>query len=161
MCGITGILSIDNINSIDIDVINSILEIQENRGPDFKNVVKYNNYICGHNRLKIVDLSNLGNQPMETDKYSIVFNGEIYNYLELRDFLKDFTDFKSTSDTEVLLKMFEFFGIDITLKKINGMFAIGLYDKINNKLYLIRDRLGVKPLYYYNDIDLEQCNTVM
>ena len=153
MCGISGILSRNTIDTFDVETINAILIIQENRGPDFKKFIKYDNYISGHNRLKIVDLSESGNQPMESSKYNLVFNGEIYNYLELRNFLKDFTTFNSKSDTEVLLKMFELFGIENTLKKINGMFSIALYDKIEKRLFLIRDRLGEKPLYYYNDID--------
>jgi asparagine synthase (glutamine-hydrolysing) len=152
MCGISGILCGDKVCINDIQIINKIVELQNNRGPDYSEIQIYSNScILGHNRLKIIDLSSNGNQPMETDNFSIVFNGEIYNYLEIRDELKDKTNFVSNSDTEVLLKSFEIFGIDETLRKINGMFAIGLYDKNSDKLYLIRDRMGVKPLYYYHD----------
>jgi len=152
MCGISGIfLKNSNLNTKDIDLINLILDLQNNRGPDFRNSLKFNRCILGHNRLKIIDLSKNGNQPMETEKYSIVFNGEIYNYIQLKKELPKTTKFKGNSDTEVLLKLFEFYGIEETLKKINGMYAIAVYDKILHKLYLIRDRLGQKPLYYYND----------
>ena len=152
MCGISGILSKCNIDLNDQKIINLIVDLQYKRGPDSSDVKIYNNCILGHNRLKIIDLSDLGSQPMETDKYSIVFNGEIYNYQILKkELISKGITFKSTSDTEVLLRCFENYGVEETLIKINGMFAIGLYDKIDSKLYLIRDRLGEKPLYYYHD----------
>ena len=99
-------------------------------------------------RLAIQDISNAGNQPMisKNRKYLMVFNGEIYNFQELRKNLRFHV--KGNSDTEVLLEMFSSFGIHNTLLKVNGMFAISLWDLENKKLFLIRDRLGVKPLYY-------------
>lgn len=152
MCGISGILTKDNVTLNDKKIMDLILNLQYRRGPDKSDIKAYDNCILGHNRLKILDLSELGSQPMETDKYSIVFNGEIYNYKFLKnELIKDGIIFKSTSDTEVLLKCFEKHGVLKTIQKINGMFAIGLFDKIQSKLYLIRDRLGIKPLYYYHD----------
>jgi asparagine synthase (glutamine-hydrolysing) len=149
MCGISGIFG--NINEKDKKIIEYIINIQHNRGPDSNKYLTFENSIMGHNRLKIIDLTDNGLQPMESEKYCIVFNGEIYNYQELRkDFLSNIS-FKGTSDTEVLLHLFEKFGIKETLSKLNGMFAIGLYNKLEKKLYLMRDRMGEKPLYYYID----------
>jgi asparagine synthase (glutamine-hydrolysing) len=150
MCGISGIFG--NIDEKeDIKIIKEIIKLQKNRGPDSNNYLTFEKSIMGHNRLKIIDLTDTGLQPMESEKYCIVFNGEIYNYQELRNnYLSDIS-FKGSSDTEVLLYLFEKFGIKETLAKLNGMFAIGLYDKLEKKLYLMRDRMGEKPLYYYID----------
>jgi asparagine synthase (glutamine-hydrolysing) len=149
MCGISGVFG--NIDEKDIKIIKEFIELQTNRGPDSNNYLTFDNSIMGHNRLKIIDLSDNGLQPMESEKYCIVFNGEIYNYQELRNSYLSDTTFKGTSDTEVLLYLFEKYGIPETLDKLNGMFAIGLYDKLEKKLYLMRDRMGEKPLYYYVD----------
>jgi asparagine synthase (glutamine-hydrolysing) len=128
-----------------------MMELQKLRGPDSEQIIEYEKCILAHNRLKIIDLTDNGKQPMESEKYSIVFNGEIYNYQELRNSYLSDSIFKGTSDTEVLLYLFEKYGIQETLYKLNGMFAIGLYDKLEKKLYLMRDRMGEKPLYYYID----------
>lgn len=101
----------------------------------------------GHNRLSIQDLATHANQPMENEKFAIVFNGEIYNHFEIRKDLK-YQNFKTSSDTETILYAFTESGIQETISKFIGMFAIALFDKIENKLYLIRDRVGIKPLYY-------------
>lgn len=120
------------------------------RGPDDSTVKEYRfrktNIILAHNRLSIQDLESHANQPMENEKYVIVFNGEIYNHHELRKECKKI--WKSTSDTETLLELFSVFGIEKTLSKLIGMFSIGLFGKVEQKLYLIRDRVGIKPLYY-------------
>ena len=148
MCGILGIFGNIDINDY-IKINNEIKLLQINRGPNGFNSRVYNNCILAHNRLKIIDLSDNGMQPMENDNLSLVFNGEIYNYNELKlNYLSDIK-FNSSSDTEVLLNMFDKYGIEETLKKISGMYAIALYNKKTNKLYLIRDRMGEKPLYYY------------
>ncbi|MCV6608366.1 MAG: asparagine synthase (glutamine-hydrolyzing), partial [Campylobacterales bacterium] len=97
--------------------------------------------------LSIQDLSNSGNQPMESERYVIVFNGEIYNHLKIRKKLKK-SDFKSSGDTETILYAFEEWGVERTISKMNGMFAIALFDKKKNKIYLIRDRVGLKPIYF-------------
>ena len=149
MCGISGVFGY--IDNKDAKIIEEIIKLQNNRGPDSNNYLTFENSIMGHNRLKIIDLTDTGLQPMESEKYCIVFNGEIYNYRELRNNYLSNISFKGTSDTEVLLYLFEKFGIKNTLNKLNGMFAIGLYDKFEKKLYLMRDRMGEKPLYYYID----------
>lgn len=120
------------------------------RGPDDSTVKEYDVHnktlYLGHNRLSIQDLATHANQPMENERYAIVFNGEIYNHLELR--IECECRWKTTSDTETLLELFSKFGLERTLSKLIGMFAIGLFDKIEQKLYLVRDRVGIKPLYY-------------
>jgi asparagine synthase (glutamine-hydrolysing) len=121
------------------------------RGPDNSTIkeylFKYQKFFLGHNRLSIQDLSQVANQPMENSQFAIVFNGEIYNHFEIRKKLS-FNQWRTHSDTETLLWAFEEFGIEKTISELNGMFAIALFDKKNEKLYLIRDRVGIKPLYY-------------
>jgi len=125
--------------------------IMSHGGPNNSTVKEFklknkNLFMC-HNRLSIQDLATHANQPMENEKYVIVFNGEVYNHLEIRKELK-FNQFKTNSDTETLLHAFTEFGIEKAIEKFIGMFAIGLFDKLENKLYLIRDRVGIKPLYW-------------
>tara|TARA_Y100001970_G_scaffold281625_1_gene392820 strand:- start:315 stop:2132 length:1818 start_codon:yes stop_codon:yes gene_type:complete len=124
------------------------------RGPDDEglHLNEGGNLGLGFRRLSIIDLEN-GAQPMSTlcGKYTIVFNGEIYNYLKLKSLLiNDGYKFSTNSDTEVLLKGYKRWGIDI-LKKIRGMFAFAIWDEQKNILFLARDRLGIKPLYFYNN----------
>ncbi|ADG94196.1 asparagine synthase (glutamine-hydrolyzing) [Arcobacter nitrofigilis DSM 7299] len=125
--------------------------IMVHRGPDDTIVKEYKflnkNLYFGHNRLSIQDLENHANQPMENERFIIVFNGEIYNHFEIRTQLQ-FSKFRTTSDTETILWAFTEFGIEKAIEQFIGMFAIGLFDKIAQKLYLIRDRVGIKPLYY-------------
>lgn len=120
------------------------------RGPDNSTVKAYklrnNNLFLAHNRLSIQDLESHANQPMENQRFVMVFNGEIYNHLELRKEC-NYT-FHTHSDTETLLALFIQFGIEETISKLIGMFAIALYDKETDKVYLIRDRVGIKPLYW-------------
>jgi len=120
------------------------------RGPDDSTVKVYNfkskNLFLAHNRLSIQDLESHANQPMENSRYVMVFNGEIYNHLELRK--ECHYSFFTHSDTETLLALFLTFGIEKTIEKLIGMFAIALYDKHEERLYLIRDRVGIKPLYW-------------
>ncbi|MCK9453840.1 asparagine synthase (glutamine-hydrolyzing) [Sulfurimonas sp.] len=120
------------------------------RGPDNSTLKEYRFrdkcLYFGHNRLSIQDLATHANQPMENERFVIVFNGEIYNHRELRGECE--YAWKTTSDTETLLKLFSKFGVEQTLLKLIGMFAIGLFDKFEQKLYLVRDRVGIKPLYY-------------
>lgn len=149
MCGITGFLSkkVNNENNKKLSQIN--YEIIH-RGPDShgEKFLEGSKLGFAMRRLAIQDISIAGDQPMisKNKKYLMVFNGEIYNFQELRKNLR--SNIKSNSDTEVLLEMFSTFGIQNTLLKVNGMFAISLWDLENKKLFLIRDRLGVKPLYY-------------
>ena len=151
MCGIVGIIS----NTNQEKILNKMLEIQSHRGPDDRGVwienIKDRFIHLGHNRLSILDLSPLGHQPMisECENFIIVYNGEIYNFKSIRKELQKIgVKFKSNSDTEVILYAFKKWGIGC-VEKFIGMFAIAILDKKSTKLTLIRDRAGVKPLYYY------------
>jgi len=146
MCGIAGILG-ENAKS---NVIDDMLMVQHHRGPDYKGKWYEDGVALGHNRLSIIDLSNSANQPFSdnTKRYTIVFNGEIYNYIELRKKLKSSYKFQTSSDTEVLLAAFIFWGKDC-LKHLNGMFAFAIYDKKSKSLFAARDRFGVKPFFYH------------
>ncbi len=123
------------------------LDLLKHRGPDSIGYYEDENISLGFCRLKIIDLSERANQPMQYKNLIMAFNGEIYNFLELKKELSEY-EFKTSSDSEVLLYTLHKFGIKDALKKIIGMFAIALYDKNENKLYLIRDKAGIKPLYY-------------
>lgn len=150
MCGINGIASIREISNIVKRVEAMNLSIKH-RGPDASNVYLINKKTCfGHRRLSIIDLDQRSNQPMVSNSGDtiIIFNGEIFNYLELKIKLKDKYEFKTTSDTEVIIAGYEIFGIEWLLKNINGMFAIAIFDNKKNEIYLIRDRFGIKPLYF-------------
>ena len=150
MCGIVGILNISNCVKIDQVLVEKMTHSLFHRGPDAGGVYLDNRIALGHRRLKIIDLSEVANQPMFdlTDRAGIVFNGEIYNYQEIRQILisKGYA-FKSNSDTEVILNSYLEYGIDC-LNSFNGMFAFAIYDKKDGRVFLVRDRLGVKPLYY-------------
>ena len=155
MCGITGFWEIEGEKrEILTDIVVNMTSTLSHRGPDDVGfyVDEKNGVALGHRRLAILDLSERGHQPMESfsGRYVIVYNGEIYNYKDLSKEMRDNfnIDFKSNSDTEVLLAGFEVWGIEQTLKKINGMFAFALWDKKEKRLYLVRDRIGIKPLYY-------------
>lgn len=147
MCGISGIINGN---------IETLLKKQIHRGPDTcgKNLAsaEYDLYL-GHNRLSIIDLSELSNQPLENDRYVLTYNGEIYNYKECHMALDPFNyDLNNTpGDSRTLLSYVTRFGISQTLRDINGMYAFGLYDKIYNKLHLVVDRFAQKPLYYYQE----------
>lgn len=149
MCGISGYFNPSFTHSG-----SKILELMSNslhhRGPDFKAI--YHDEIIGmaHNRLSIIDLSNNGNQPFEDDEYVLVYNGEIYNFLEIKKELPH-KEYKSTSDTAVLFHALKYWGVAETLKRIKGMFAFAWYQKLDKKLYLCRDRYGIKPLFYGRD----------
>ena len=121
------------------------------RGPDNSTLKEYSfknkKLFLGHNRLSVQDLDISANQPMENERFVIVFNGEIYNHLEIRAELK-FKSFQTHSDTETLLYAFSELGIEQTINKLIGMFVIALYDKRDEKLFLVRDRVGIKPLYW-------------
>jgi len=148
MCGINGIYSKKPIDKIGIR-IQKMNDAVSHRGPDADGTLIINErVVLGHRRLSIIDVNSRANQPMVSNsgRWTIVFNGEIYNYKELRREVN--YKFRSNSDTEVILAYIENYGIDDFIKKCNGMYAIALYDNIVNKLYILRDRLGVKPLYY-------------
>lgn len=153
MCGITGFYSKNS--STFNNVIYKMSSSLSHRGPDSSKVWRDRNsgIIFGHQRLSILDLSKAGDQPMKSSsgRFIITFNGEIYNHLEIRRELETINSkikWKSGTDTESLLEAVEVFGIDKTLNKIVGMYAFALWDKKNRSLYLVRDRMGEKPLYY-------------
>ena len=152
MCGISGYFT-QNSFFIEKD-LDLMVSTQNHRGPDGNGTFFHNQVGLGHNRLSIIDLSARGKQPMHSfkDRYVIVYNGEVYNYAEVAAELKFNFDpgfhFRSSTDTEVILEAFAGYGID-TVKHLNGMFAFAIYDKEQEELYVFRDRLGIKPLYYY------------
>jgi len=177
MCGFTGILHLKSYikNPKEIIAMNKAIK---HRGPDDDGIVffslkekKYQEIdklnlqgianvfegVVGFNRLSIVDLSDNGHQPMINDKKDVIlcFNGEIYNAFEYKDFLlsKGFK-FRSRSDTEIILFLYEYYGFEEMLNKLNGMFAICIIDLKKGLIFLARDRLGIKPLYYYQNDDV-------
>ena len=152
MCGINGVL----FNNASSDIERKINEMNDaiiHRGPDEEGIYIYQDRLAmGMRRLSIIDLST-GNQPIYNDDRSlvIVFNGEIYNFLILKEELKaKGVVFRTNSDTEVLLKMYETYGVE-AFKQLNGMFAFSIHDIKLNKLLIVRDRFGEKPLYYYKN----------
>jgi asparagine synthase (glutamine-hydrolysing) len=146
MCGIAGIIGIGNEKST--SMINAMVDAIAHRGPDAKAIYVDNSVAFGHTRLSILDLSNGANQPFTdvSGDYVIVFNGEIYNYKEVKAKL-DY-NWRTTSDTEVILAAFIQWGSDC-LKHLNGMFAFTIWNKKSESLFIARDRIGVKPFYYY------------
>ena len=149
MCGISGILSNSDIRSL--PYIKNFNKILNHRGPDGNGIWYSENHdACFfHTRLAIQDLSKNGHQPMtsKSKRYVISFNGEIYNHLRLRKILP-LINWEGSSDTETLLELIDYFGIQETLNKIEGMFAFALFDKKVKEIILVRDRFGEKPLYY-------------
>ncbi|SEQ45663.1 asparagine synthase (glutamine-hydrolysing) [Hyunsoonleella jejuensis] len=131
------------------------------RGPDYTGIKKINNLTLGHLRLSILDLDSRSHQPMAYKGLEIVFNGEIYNYKDVKkELINKGYSFSTESDTEVLLIGFKEWGEEI-LKKINGMFAFSIYDPVKNEIFSARDRLGVKPFYYYwKDNEFEICSQI-
>lgn len=149
MCGILGWAGNGQKPFKDIDFDNA-LDLLKHRGPDDKGIWCSDGVMFGHRRLSILDLSLNGHQPMHSYSQNnhIVFNGEIYNYIELRkDLYKKEIIKKEKSDTRVLLELFEQKGLS-SLARLNGMFAFAIWDSVHKKLILSRDRFGVKPLYY-------------
>jgi len=151
MCGIAGIFATKESNSIDISMtIRRMVNTIEHRGPDDQGIWVGSDIALGHARLSIIDLTAAGHQPMssEDDSLQIVFNGEIYNFLELRVELSQLGyHFKSQTDTEVILNGYHCWGEEV-FQHLRGMFAIALWDQGAGKLILARDRVGKKPLFY-------------
>lgn len=147
MCGICGF------NWRDEELVRSMAKTLEHRGPDQDGFYCCDQVSLGHRRLSIIDLSENGRQPMFNEDGSVVlvFNGEIYNFVELR---KELTAkghvFSSLSDSEVIIHAYEEWGLD-SISKLRGMFGYALYDLKNKRLLLVRDRIGIKPIYYYHD----------
>ena len=153
MCGIVG--QLEPQGGIDHLTFDRMRDTLAHRGPD-----DWGSYFddtgtvaLGHRRLAFLDLSEAGRQPMSTEdqRFWITFNGEIYNYLELKETLEDSGHrFRTGTDTEVILAGFQRWGIGV-LHRLKGMFAFGLYDRRTGELLLVRDRFGIKPLYYHDD----------
>jgi asparagine synthase (glutamine-hydrolysing) len=148
MCGILGLYDSAGIVP-DSTAFATALDALKRRGPDDSGIWQDAFVRLGHRRLAIVDLSAAGHQPMESSdrRYTIVFNGEIYNHLDLRPSLSPARGWAGTSDTETLLEAYRQWGPEC-LKRINGMFAFAIWDRTEHTLFLVRDRMGVKPLYY-------------
>ncbi|WP_291399376.1 asparagine synthase (glutamine-hydrolyzing) [Daejeonella sp.] len=156
MCGIIGAITKKkdpDFQSNFLDPLNHALDRMEYRGPDNKDIWS-NEILClGHRRLSILDLSSNGNQPFESSckRYIIVFNGEIYNYQELRTTLQNHGQkFRTNTDTEVILGAYAQFGADFC-KQLRGMFALVIYDQEKNEIIFARDRIGKKPLFIYEN----------
>jgi len=154
MCGIAGFVAELNIEDRR-KTIKSMTDMIIHRGPDGEGLWIDDNsgVTLGHRRLSIIDLSRAGHQPMSSasERFVISYNGEIYNAGSLKDKMEKeghVINYRGTSDTEILLEAFEYYGIENTLSFVKGMFAIALYDRQDKKLYLTRDRVGEKPLFY-------------
>lgn len=152
MCGVAGILNLD-CRPVAPEMLRAMTDIIAHRGPDAEGHWIEGQIGLGHRRLSIIDLSAAGHQPMQTPdgRYVISYNGEIYNFLELRKELEARgCRFRSRTDTEVLLQAFAVWGL-AALNRLNGMFAFALWDRRDLRLTLARDRYGIKPLYYWSD----------
>lgn len=153
MCGIAGFC--DFKNTLSEEVLSNMTRTLAHRGPDSEGykVINESNFRLGlgHRRLSILDLSEKGNQPFVRHGISIVFNGEIYNFKEIRqELIQIGYTFDTDTDTEVIIAAYKAWGMD-SIKKFIGMFAYALYDQALSALFLVKDRVGVKPLYYYFD----------
>ena len=148
MCGISGIRAeLEGKEAI----VKKMMHVLVKRGPDNQGIYLNKKIVLGHQRLKIIDLSINADQPIsnENSKLWLISNGEIYNFKDLRKELESYGHiFKSYSDSEVILHSYEEWGIDC-LKKLRGMFSFCIWDSIKEELFLVRDRFGIKPLYYY------------
>lgn len=151
MCGILGEYSFGK-SLLDKNKFQKILSKSKNRGPDSTGYYSNNsNLQLGFNRLKILDLSSNGNQPIHSNdnRFVMVYNGEVYNYLEIRNKLKTYgINFKGNGDAEVIINAISIFGLNKTIDMLDGMFSLGVFDKKKKELSLIRDFAGIKPLHY-------------
>lgn len=152
MCRIAGLISHNYYKPEAAGIISAMCRVQSHGGPDGEGIAFYreNSVGFGHRRLSIIDLSEMGNQPMvyNSDSLSVTYNGELYNYLELRNELKGLGHmFRSNSDTEVILAAFAQWHVK-SFERLQGMFAFAIYDKNQDKVFLVRDPSGIKPLYF-------------
>ena len=148
MCGISGIFDWNSLKNAE-HIASIMKDAQDHRGPDFNSTYKDENILISHNRLSIIDLDHHSNQPMHSNLGDVVisYNGELYNYLNLKSELEATYSFKTQSDTEVIIASYLKWGIRM-LDRFEGMFAFALWDKAKKQLFLARDRMGVKPLYF-------------
>ena len=155
MCGITGIVAFNDNGKRFFDKIENSVQTLSKRGPDANGIFRHNNITLAHARLSVIDTSEAANQPFSdpSGRYTIIYNGEFYNYKEHRKALEnEGTQFRTTSDTEVLLHLY-IKEKEKCLEKINGFFAFAIYDKEEETLFIARDRFGIKPLLIYRDED--------
>ena len=155
MCGITGIVAFNEIGRVNTVNLMAATEILQHRGPDSQGVFGDGHVGIGHRRLAILDTTDAGNQPMydPSGRYVLAYNGEIYNFQELRQELEvQGIEFRSDSDTEVLLNLYIKYKEDC-LSRLNGFFAFAIYDQHLDELFIARDRIGIKPLLYFLDED--------
>ncbi len=153
MCGIAGYYSLNQ--TLEPSLLKTMTNAIQHRGPDSDGFFNDRTAGLGHRRLSIIDLREVANQPMfsHNDRYVMVFNGEVYNFKELSSQVRVKNDsfyYKTNSDTEVVIEAFNKWGVDF-VNRLNGMFAIAIYDTVEGHLFLYRDRIGIKPLYYYWD----------
>ena len=154
MCGISGCIIKNNKYLEHLNKYNQcLIKFLHNRGPDQNGIFVSDNISLNHNRLSINDLDPRSKQPFYFKNLIMIFNGEIYNFLVLKEYLINTykTTFIGTSDTEILIQLFYYEGIEKTLELINGIFAIALYNTETNDIYIIRDRIGIKYCYVYED----------
>lgn len=153
MCGIFGILYHTSQDIPNQHQLEESARLIQHRGPDFMDIYSAKGVGLVHTRLSLLDLSSLSNQPFwdRTKRYCLVYNGEIYNFQHLRsDLESQGVEFRTSSDTEVVLESLIHYGLEPTLNKLEGMFAFALYDKQEQTLSLARDRFGIKPLHFYD-----------
>ena len=149
MCGIAGVINLQNTARVPDEVIRQMTDVLTHRGPDGSGYFVDAQVAFGHRRLSIIDLSDAGKQPMKNVEgdHVLTFNGEVYNFEEIRNSLGGGYQYRSHTDTEVLIHAFKEKGIN-ALQDFNGMFAFALYQREAKKTYIVRDRIGIKPLYY-------------
>ena len=150
MCGLSGILNLEQ-RQVDPSMIRRMSDCMAHRGPDADGFYVQDEIALGHRRLSIIDLSTLANQPLfdASGRYVLIFNGEMYNFLDVKKELAGYP-FKTNSDSEVILAAYSKWG-EACLSKFAGMFVFVIWDTVKRELFIARDRMGVKPLYYYND----------
>jgi len=150
MCGIAGIVNKDYLK-VPLESLKSVTDVIKHRGPDGEGHFVNGHVGLGHRRLAIIDLSQAGHQPMEKNDMIITFNGEIYNYIELREELKaKGCVFNTKTDTEVIIEAYKLWGEDC-VQRFNGMWAFDIYNIHAETIFCSRDRFGIKPFYYYEN----------
>src|SRR3989304_5372278 len=163
MCGIFAAVNVNELFEVeDLRDFKRLTKITNYRGPDSYGTITINSFLgksdknnfnifLGHNRLSIIDLSKDGNQPMEDDGIFIIYNGEIFNYIELRNnLIQEGLVFKTNTDTEVIIKIYKRYG-EKGFQHLNGMWAIIIIDLNKNKVVVSRDRFSIKPLFYFSN----------
>jgi asparagine synthase (glutamine-hydrolysing) len=153
MCGISGFLNKNLPENKKQTLLKGLSELQAHRGPDFSGEWSNSKAHFFHQRLALIDGNSRSNQPFFTDDFVLCFNGEIYNFLALKQHLPT-VNFTTTSDTEVLFQYLIHFGIEKTLRDIKGMFAFSFYDVKKKELFLVRDRFGIKPMFFVNNSEV-------